>query len=213
MLFLLFFISLAIVGLVFWPVLWSFNMKKEDVIWYNSNVYQDTNKRVRKVMLAPPSWIFPIAWFILYCLIASAMVLYALSITDYLALPGKNLGNIDVPTTYMTIFAIFFVNITFNHNWIIIFFNQRNTKLAAVIAFIIAGTAIAINVLFGMESQWTPFWLFIPYSLWTTFAFCLNLNWIFSTSQAQVATDVRCYTRQDVIYGQVQYPATHVVYK
>lgn len=188
MLLLLFCFCLIVVGAIYWPVLIGFRMSRKDLMWYNNTVWYQTSHgcpRRRRVMLAPPSWIFPIVWFILYGLIAAAMILYGLTITDYL-IPPIDLATLEIPLYHMIIFSLFFVNISFNHWWSIVFFGQRRIGMAAALAFIIAGTAIAIVVMLGIVAQWLPFGLFIPYPIWTVFAFILNVNWLMVSSPAKV---------------------------
>ncbi len=111
--------------------------------------------------LAPPSWLFPVAWMILYTLmgISSAMV--------YL----KKEVNPEAATQGLTYYA---VSLIVNFCWSIVFFNMRAFLLAfivlAVLVYLIVRTIISYYKVSPVSS-----YLQIPYLAWVLFAGYLNI--------------------------------------
>jgi hypothetical protein len=70
-------------------------------------------------------------------------------------------------------------NLAFNKSWTYVFFTWRAVWLAAMIAFAIFGTALALAIieLIGGEPWWSPVFLLGPYILWSLFATLLTI-WI-----------------------------------
>ncbi len=117
----------------------------------------DLYSQINQPPLAPPSFLFPIAWTILYILMGFAA-----------ALIWKRNGNeID--------FALIFYGfqLVFNFCWSLIFFNFR----AFLFAFI---WLLALLILIGITAVkfykiYKPAgWLLLPYFLWVCFAGYLN---------------------------------------
>ena len=111
--------------------------------------------------LAPPSWLFPIAWMVLYTLmgISSAMV--------YL----KKDVNPEAATKGLTYYA---VSLIVNFCWSIVFFNMRAFLIAFVILlvliYLIVRTVIYYHKVCPVSS-----YLQIPYLAWVVFAGYLNI--------------------------------------
>ena len=111
--------------------------------------------------LAPPSWIFPVVWIILYTLmgISSAMVWI------------KGEGN-GIDTTFPL--KIYTVQLVFNFLWSIVFFNLRWYLFAYIWLMLLWVLIIVMIVQFRRISRIAGN-LQIPYLLWVTFASYLNL--------------------------------------
>ena len=115
-------------------------------------------EEIQKPALAPPGWIFPVAWTILYTLmgISSAMV--------YVKSQNKVLG---------TGIGCYVISLVFNFLWTIIFFNLKMFLLSfvwlIVLWFLILCTISGYAGVSGKAA-----FLQIPYLLWVTFAGYLN---------------------------------------
>lgn len=114
---------------------------------------------IDKPPLAPPQWLFPVVWTILYIL---------MGIASYLVYKSK------APSAEKTAALAFYaIQLVFNFAWSLIFFNLENYLLAFVwlcaLWLLIVITTVrffAINKAAG--------WLMVPYILWVTFAGYLN---------------------------------------
>jgi tryptophan-rich sensory protein len=150
----------AVVIFVFlYPLLWPMNKKK--TAFYTAQYH--------KVPTALPSSVFGPAWFVLYGLISAAMVLHLLSIP----LVGTYADDI-----YTTVLILEMVNVAANHLWSVLFFRMCSPIIAFVDSIVLLGTAVAVAVLYGLESQWLSFGLYVPYAAWLLYAMLLNLMWI-----------------------------------
>lgn len=111
--------------------------------------------------LAPPSWLFPVAWMILYSLMGIS------SATVYL----KREVNPEAATKGLTYYA---VSLIVNFCWSIVFFNMRAFLLAfiilAVLVYLIIRTILCYHKVSPVSS-----YLQIPYLLWVIFAGYLNI--------------------------------------
>ena len=103
----------------------------------------------------PPGWAFPIAWFILYVMIALA---------GWLAWRAQGLG---------TAVAFWLAQLVFNAAWSYIMFGQHQIGWAMVdlIAMWLMIVGFIVTV---WNSSRTAGWLFVPYLAWATFAGALN---------------------------------------
>ena len=120
----------------------------------SSDIYQNLNQPP----LAPPSWLFPVVWTILYILMGiSAYIVYE---SDY---PSKNKA--------LTVYAI---QLVVNLVWPILFFNLEMFLLAFLWLMLLFVLVIYMIVLFYKISPIAAF-LQIPYALWIIFAGYLNL--------------------------------------
>ncbi len=116
--------------------------------WYES---------LRKPAWTPPNWVFPTVWTILYICIATA---------------AARAAPLDRTGLAMAFFA---VQIAFNTLWTPIFFGLHNMKAGLVVIGIlwlaVLGTLVAfwrLDLLAGL--------LFVPYLVWVSTAFALNLS-------------------------------------
>lgn len=121
------------------------------------DIYQNINRP----KLAPPGYIFPIVWTILYVL---------MGISSYL-IHRSNHKNKE------TALIIYYFQLLINFSWPIFFFNYQNFLLALAILFILnILVIILIKVTYSVNHLAS--YLLIPYLIWILFALYLNF-WIF----------------------------------
>lgn len=121
------------------------------------DIYQNINRP----KLAPPGYIFPIVWTILYVL---------MGISSYL-IHRSNHKNKE------TALIIYYFQLLINFSWPIFFFNYQNFLLALAILFILnILVIILIKVTYSINHLAS--YLLIPYLIWVLFALYLNF-WIF----------------------------------
>lgn len=109
--------------------------------------------------LAPPSWLFPVVWTVLFVLmgIASALVYTA-----------------DVPQEQKkSALTLYGVQLAMNFLWSIVFFNFGAYLFAFVWLLALLAVIIATAVKFRRISK-PAAWMLIPYILWVCFAGYLN---------------------------------------
>ena len=112
-----------------------------------------------KPWFTPPDWAFPVAWTILYALMAVALwrVIAASN--------GRIAGNRDL--------IPFAVQLILNVFWSFAFFGQQSPATGfAVIALLIA--AIVWTILAFREKDRLAAWLLAPYLVWVAYAAVLN---------------------------------------
>jgi benzodiazapine receptor len=124
----------------------------DDSKWYKS---------LNQSPLTPPSWVFPIAWTILYTLIiASGMVF--LSATTTISAGVRSTG-----------FFYYCAAWVLNLSWSQIFFRFQRADLSFVV--ILAMLAfIALNIRAFYPVSRTAAYLLVPYLAWVSFATYLN---------------------------------------
>ena len=116
-----------------------------------------TFNSITKPDLAPPGWLFPVVWTILYIL---------MGIASYLVLTSGK-PNDKALTTYA-------IKLVFNFFWSIIFFNLE-LYLFAFIWLILLWLLILKTALLFYQISKPAGYLMVPYLLWVTFAGYLNL--------------------------------------
>ena len=112
--------------------------------------------------LSPPSWLFPIAWTILYIL---------MGIASYLIYKNKNVFFYKERENALLLYGI---QLLFNFMWSIIFFNLKQ-YLFAFIWLIILFVLVLLMMINTKKVNKIAFYLFIPYILWLIFAGYLNI--------------------------------------
>lgn len=120
---------------------------------------------INKPALAPPGWLFPVVWTILYIL---------MGIASYLVLTS---GKPDDAAL-----AVYGVQLVFNFFWSIIFFNLKLYFFAWIWLVLLWLLILKTALLFRQISKWAGY-LMIPYLLWVAFAGYLNLS-IYLLNQA-----------------------------
>ncbi len=121
----------------------------------------DLYSQINQPPLAPPSWLFPVVWTLLYILmgISAAMVWQK---------RGEDRTKVD------TALSIYALNLFLNFFWSIIFFNMR-AFLFAFIWLVALWAVILIMIIKLAKIKPIAGYLQIPYLLWVTFAGYLNL--------------------------------------
>ena len=102
--------------------------------------------------LAPPSYLFPLAWSILYFLMSIAIIFV------------KNNDKC---------LKIYYIQLLFNIIWTPIFFLFSNYLLALIDLLVLLGTVIYMTYIFYKENK-NIIILLIPYIFWLLFALYLN---------------------------------------
>ena len=116
----------------------------------------ETFNSITKPDLAPPGWLFPVVWTILYIL---------MGIASYLVLTSGK-PNDKALTTYG-------IQLIFNFFWSIIFFNLE-LYLFAFIWLVLLWLLILKTTLLFYQISKPAGYLMVPYLLWVTFAGYLN---------------------------------------
>lgn len=106
--------------------------------------------------LAPPGWLFPVVWTLLYILMG----------VSYGLLEEK--GKLDTKTK-----VIYYVQLGINALWSIIFFVLK-LRLLAFIWIILLDVVVIWYILMLYSKDKTAGWLQIPYLVWISFATYLN---------------------------------------
>ena len=120
----------------------------------------DVYSMFNKPPLAPPGWLFPIVWTILYIL---------MGISAYLVYSA------DAPQEDKEkALSVYIYQLFFNFLWSIVFFNFQARLLAFFILIILWILIVLMIISFGKISKLAAI-LQIPYLLWVTFAGYLNL--------------------------------------
>lgn len=112
---------------------------------------------LNKPVFAPPGWLFPVVWTMLYVLMA---------VSAYLALRQ---GGSDGARTLVLYYAQLIVNLI----WPVLFFMQKAYGLSFVwLLLLLALVIILVSQLFK-ENKLSG-WLMVPYLAWLVFAAVLN---------------------------------------
>lgn len=118
----------------------------------------ETFESMNKPFLAPPGWLFPVVWTILYIL---------MGIASYLVLTSGKSNN-----TALTVYGI---QLAFNFFWVIIFFNLELYLFAFIWLVLLWLLILKMTNLFHRVSKPAGY-LILPYLLWVTFAGYLNFS-------------------------------------
>lgn len=110
-----------------------------------------------KPAFAPPAWLFPAAWCVLYAAMAAAA---------WLVWRAKAPSSKGLLTLYFVQFAV-------NLAWPVIFFTLKALGLAFWWLILLLGLVVALMVLYFRWSR-AAGWLLVPYAAWTCFAAVLN---------------------------------------
>ena len=110
-----------------------------------------------KPFFAPPGWLFPIAWTLLYASMAAAMwfVLHARGQDRFILL------------------GLYIAQLAVNLLWPYLFFVQQSLGLAFFWLLLLWMLALIMTIQFFKQSKIAG-WLLVPYQLWLTFAAVLN---------------------------------------
>ncbi len=114
---------------------------------------------LNKPPLAPPSWLFPVAWTILYIL---------MGISSYLVLTSG--AKQEAVTNSLKFYC---VQLIFNFLWTIFFFNLKSYWFSFVWLVILWALILITSYKFSKISKLSAY-LLVPYILWVIFAGYLN---------------------------------------
>ena len=114
--------------------------------------------------LAPPAWLFPVAWTILYILMGVAS--YLIYRLRPRAKKEKKLRRVEL--------IIYFVQLFFNFMWTLLFFKWELRFFAFGWLLVMWGMILAL-VIMTSKNQKVAAWCLVPYVLWCTFAAYLNI--------------------------------------
>ena len=122
-----------------------------------SGNYGDLYTRLEKPPLAPPSWLFPVAWSILYVLMGVAAGLVC---------RADHLGRTRA-------LRLYYVQLVVNILWPVIFFRFELLSVALVWLAVLL-MLVLITWRRFREIDRIAGWLLVPYLVWCLFAFYLN---------------------------------------
>jgi len=126
--------------------------RPEITSWYST---------LNKPPFTPPNWLFPVAWTIIYIMIATAA---------YMVWKLR-----DTSATYKTAVIIYVVQLALNFSWSIVFFGLHQILYALIIIIALLVTII-LNISWFNRFSKTAAWLLIPYLLWVSYATLLNIS-------------------------------------
>ncbi|RFZ95155.1 tryptophan-rich sensory protein [Mucilaginibacter conchicola] len=118
-------------------------------------------RTLKKPGFTPPDMAFPIAWTILYILIATSA---------YLVWTKRN----NTPA-FKTALIIYALQLFFNFWWSIIFFGLHSILIALIIIIALL-VLIILNISWFNRFSKPAAYLLVPYLLWVGFAALLNLS-------------------------------------
>ena len=114
---------------------------------------------LQKPSFAPPGWLFPVAWGILYASIATAL---------WIVLRTESHNR-------WVLTGLYCVQLAVNYLWPWIFFTLQALGLAFFWLMLLWLLALIMLYTFFRESRLAG-WLLVPYQLWLTFAAVLNFG-------------------------------------
>ena len=104
-----------------------------------------------------PSWVFAPVWTTLYIMMSIAI------------------WKVWIKLSYKKILEIYFYHLFFNATWSVIFFGFHLIELALFNLIIILFFIIKLMRIY-FEKERFSFYLMVPYLLWSSYAFILNLT-------------------------------------
>ncbi|WP_300369255.1 TspO/MBR family protein [Brachyspira sp.] len=125
------------------------SVKADNFVWYNS---------LNKSPLSPPNILFPIAWSILYILLAISISII-----------------INIKPLYKKAVIIFIIQLILNSFWTYIFFELKQ-PLFGLVEIIILDIMIIITILKFKSISKIASILLLPYLLWCLFASYLTFH-------------------------------------
>ena len=120
----------------------------------------DAHSNLNQPPLAPPGWVFPVVWTILFLLMGVASYLVLTSGKDRVAVTGA--------------LRVYGLQLAVNFFWSILFFNLSLCWAAFVWLVLLWGLVLLTLLRFSRIAK-AAGWLLIPYLVWVTFAGYLNL--------------------------------------
>lgn len=126
---------------------------------------QESFGKFNQPPLAPPAWLFPVAWTILYILMGIASYLI-------FRVRAKKPAEKRLKTAEL---VLFYVQLLFNFAWTLIFFNADLKYFAFGWLIVMWLMILAIMIMCAFNCK-KAMWLLLPYILWCTFAAYLNIS-------------------------------------
>ena len=115
--------------------------------------------------LAPPAWLFPVAWTVLYVLMGVASWLVWM----------KGMRGGKKEQVFAKDWLFFYgLQLVFNFCWSPIFFNYQWLWFAFGWLMVMWALIVILIVMVCKRKMFAPMWCLIPYILWCTFAAYLN---------------------------------------
>ena len=115
--------------------------------------------------LAPPAWLFPVVWTILYLM---------MGVASYLIYRVRVKTAVERRLRVAEL-VVFYVQLIFNFAWTLLFFNA-DMKYFAFGWLIALWLMILTFILMAFRNRKAAGWLMLPYLLWCTFAAYLNIS-------------------------------------
>lgn len=122
-------------------------------------VSMDIYNVLKKPNLSPPSYVFPIAWIIIYIMI---------SISLYLVTNTKKNGNFDY-------YMIYVIQLIVNSLWTFIFFGLECFLFSFFWVLLLIILVLFMTYIYYQNNKYSAY-LLIPYICWLIFAAYLNLQ-------------------------------------
>lgn len=116
--------------------------------------------------LAPPAWLFPVAWTILYVLMGLAVYFIYLKLIT---------SNKQEKTLARGGIIIYTIQLALNFIWTPVFFNAGLYWVAFAVLVVMWILEFAL-VFIAFKISKPAFWCLLPYILWTSFAAYLNIS-------------------------------------
>ena len=116
--------------------------------WYSTLIKPSFN---------PPDWVFGPVWTILYILMAIAI------------------WNVWIKSKNINLVYLYFIHLFFNTTWSVVFFGFNQIELALINLTVLILFIVILFLKYKVISKLSAY-LMIPYFLWCSFAFLLNLN-------------------------------------
>ncbi len=113
---------------------------------------------IEKPLFAPPAWVFPVVWTLLYILMGVAAYLIQYTPCRYAK----------------TALRLYWSSLAVNFLWPVVFFQLRQFTLALVLLVLLWGLVFAATAFYSLCNK-TACILMIPYLLWLSFAAYLNM--------------------------------------
>ena len=111
--------------------------------------------------LAPPMWVFPVVWTILYA---------------FMGVSAARISQLPVSANTACGQKLFFTQLIFNFFWSIIYFNLQAYWPAFWWLVLLFAQVLAMVLCYRQEDS-VAAWLQVPYLVWLTFAGYLNF-WV-----------------------------------
>lgn len=127
------------------------------LVGYLTRNGMDFFQSLDKPGFAPPGWVFPIAWSILYALMAYCMWLV-------LRAQGRD---------RFLLLGLYIAQLAVNLMWPVLFFILKALGLSFFWLILLLCLILVMAVQFGRQKPLAG-WLLMPYLLWVTFAGVLN---------------------------------------